>query len=119
MCSTGLDVSDQISTTRAEDLSILAESWPNENNAATSEVAIRHQLPNGLKIENTNDFNGALGLPPILMTSRSSLWPSGTVAFLDKNLLVMGMSILRAQYDPQKQWSNWADVEVTAVDCAL
>jgi hypothetical protein len=45
--------------------------------------------------------------------------PLETVAFLDKNTLVMGASTLRAQYDPQKQWSNWPSVNFTAVDSAL
>jgi hypothetical protein len=51
MCSTCLDVSNQITTGRAEDRSLLAESQSNENNALASEVATSHHLPNSLEFD--------------------------------------------------------------------
>jgi hypothetical protein len=117
VCSSCIDVSDQITTTSIDD-GPMVDDWPGANYAAATIQLIQHTLPNGLYINNPDAYNGA-GLGPILMTSMTWFQPSETLMFKNKTTLVAGITTMAAQADTHLMWSNWSDVKIKATDCAL
>ncbi|XXH01984.1 hypothetical protein Hte_008348 [Hypoxylon texense] len=107
---------------RLQDGGGLSFSLQQDNSAARALANMTaFRLPNGLIIDNTNDWNytSASGFGSVYMTTFGTPNPSDTNSFRDVDSLIWSTSIFKAHPNTSNASAVWPDFPLEATECGI